>query len=369
MKLNFTKSTIKYNYCIEASNIAGLGAIEVVSSILKSLSNNIDFNKNKIYLRLPEISFWINFKDNLNPNWKIIFIKRSSNKYLRLITRCFSILSTPLSLPKCENLLILGDFPLRVSCNQLLLLHNPHLVDKSSVNSFFKFHRFVFNLNHKFVDKCIVQTDIMKSKLVYMYPHFSNMTTSILMPVNELYLNQSNRFNNNSEKTVFFYPASFYKHKNHKIIDTLLNEIYRKDINLVFNLTITETEYNSLNTINEFNHYINFLGSINQSQVIIEYQNCDALFFPSIDETYGLPLIEAMNMGKLILCADMPYARFLCENEAVYFNPNNAESLYMGIENIRQMLKDNYKPDWSIALSKLPSTWDEYTSNFLSCIK
>jgi hypothetical protein len=185
MLFNLTKPKNKYHYCIEASNIAGLGAIEVVSNILKSLSNNLDFNKHKIYLRLPEINFWVNFKDNLNPNWEIVYISRSSNKYLRLISRTFSILLAPLTLPKCENLIILGDFPLRISCNQFLLLHNTHLVERKTQNYFFQFHKFMFNSNHKFVDKCIVQTDVMKSKLHDLYTHFKNRTCTILMPVNE----------------------------------------------------------------------------------------------------------------------------------------------------------------------------------------
>lgn len=369
MLFNFKNTKNKYHYCIEASNIAGLGSIEVVSNILKSLSNNLDFNKQRIYLRLPKINFWVNFKDNLNPNWEIVFISRSSNKYFRLISRTFSILFAPFTLPKCDNLIILGDFPLRISGNQFLLLHNPHLFERNTQNYFFQFHKFMFKINHKFVDKCLVQTDVMKSKLHEMYPHFKNRTCTILMPVNELYVNQSNKSNNNIDKTTFFYPASFYKHKNHKIITTLLNEVYNIDKNIFFKLTITETEYKTLDPKVLYKQYIKCLGRINQNQVFIEYENCDALFFPSTDETYGLPLVEAMSMGKLILCADLPYARLLCEDEAVYFNPNNVESLYTGIEMIRKKLKDKYIPDWSSALSKLPHSWDEYTTHFLSCTK
>jgi glycosyltransferase involved in cell wall biosynthesis len=57
------------------------------------------------------------------------------------------------------------------------------------------------------------------------------------------------------------------------------------------------------------------------------YRSSDACVFPSICESFGHPLVEAMTMGLPIVCSDRPYARELCGEGATYVDPNRPEDL------------------------------------------
>ena len=149
----------KYN--IHATNINGLGAINVANEILTSLLplNNIE----KIY--------YSNGVKITTANDNYCFYKRIlPNPISRLIEILFSRLFF-------ENIptLVLGDIPLRGINNQVLYIHQSNLV-KPSINKFssnnlkYKLLRLLFNFNLKYVKSIIVQTDYMKENLIKSYP-------------------------------------------------------------------------------------------------------------------------------------------------------------------------------------------------------
>ncbi len=98
------------------------------------------------------------------------------------------------------------------------------------------------------------------------------------------------------------------------------------------------------------------------------YGEVDALFFPSTTESYGLPLLEAMALDIPILCSDLPYARWLCESEAIYFQPTDAKSASDAIAELRRRLMTGWRPDWSTALAKIPEDWDQVANKFIELL-
>ena len=57
----------------------------------------------------------------------------------------------------------------------------------------------------------------------------------------------------------------------------------------------------------------------------------NALIFPSLDESFGIPLIEACVYNKDILVSNKRYSRDLIQN-AIYFNPTSVDSIKLSIE-------------------------------------
>lgn len=53
---------------------------------------------------------------------------------------------------------------------------------------------------------------------------------------------------------------------------------------------------------------VHFIGRQDRAAMTAEYEDCDAVLFPSRLETWGLPITEAKNFGKPLLVADLPYA-------------------------------------------------------------
>ncbi len=57
------------------------------------------------------------------------------------------------------------------------------------------------------------------------------------------------------------------------------------------------------------------------------YALATALVMPSLVETVGLPMLEAMRCGTPVIAADRPYARDVCEDAALFFDPLNPADL------------------------------------------
>lgn len=99
------------------------------------------------------------------------------------------------------------------------------------------------------------------------------------------------------------------------------------------------------------------------------YSAADALVFPSLTESYGLPLVEAMTIGMPIVAADRPYARELCGATGIYFDPHSPASLLRALSDLRSRLDASWRPDWSAQLASLPKDWDDAAAEFLRVIQ
>jgi glycosyltransferase involved in cell wall biosynthesis len=72
---------------------------------------------------------------------------------------------------------------------------------------------------------------------------------------------------------------------------------------------------------------IEWMGVLGKSEVMKELQISDMLVFPSLCESFGLPLVEAISVNKPIVAADLPYARDVAKDCAIYFDPHSPEDL------------------------------------------
>ena len=64
---------------------------------------------------------------------------------------------------------------------------------------------------------------------------------------------------------------------------------------------------------------------INEHQIQSELTSCDVFVFPSLEESFGLSVVEAMSFLKPIVCSDIPALRevaypYACFVESQYIN-------------------------------------------------
>lgn len=67
--------------------------------------------------------------------------------------------------------------------------------------------------------------------------------------------------------------------------------------------------------------------TVSDSKLINLYQNALAFIYPSINEGFGLPILEAFSCGCPVLCSDTSCFPEVAGDAAIYFNPKDAESI------------------------------------------
>jgi glycosyltransferase involved in cell wall biosynthesis len=157
---------------------------------------------------------------------------------------------------------------------------------------------------------------------------------------------------NERKPLVFFYPTSPEKYKNYELIfNTLIsnrNVLLKAGVRFIITLDKNDSKIikNYYNILQNLQIPIEFVGRLEPNK-IYEIMTESVLIFPSLVETFGLPLLEAMTLNRRILAADLPYANeVLCGYENVsFFNPKSKEELFklMNIEIDKSLIKTGIK--------------------------
>ena len=79
---------------------------------------------------------------------------------------------------------------------------------------------------------------------------------------------------------------------------------------------------------NNLMSFIIMPGYINKKQAIYYFNNAFAYVFPSIDEGFGIPLIEAMRAQVPVICSDIEIFKEIGDDSVIYFKKQNYNDLY-----------------------------------------
>ncbi len=217
---------------------------------------------------------------------------------------------------------------------------NPDLFFRYKFVIYHLLHSIIINLFLKNTDTIIVQTKTMGKILSSAKPK-NNILIKDRIWKNiklESYLKCITQSEKNKEyycinmlkkisefNQLFFYPASLEPHKNHKILFKTFTKIEKmnfKKLKLIVTLEPKQVPFK-----NRSNKNIIFIGH-QSSKVINEvYRLVDFLIFPSLNESLGLPLIEA-NLYKLpIIASNLEYVYDVCE-PSLTFDPYSEEDIF-----------------------------------------
>ena len=85
---------------------------------------------------------------------------------------------------------------------------------------------------------------------------------------------------------------------------------------------------------------LHFLGSVSDTQLTWLYTHAEALIFPSLYEGFGLPPLEAMRLGCPVLASNAASIPEVCGDAALYFDPQDPETLLAQIEQFPSLKKE-----------------------------
>lgn len=131
------------------------------------------------------------------------------------------------------------------------------------------------------------------------------------------------------------YIAHNHPSKNIAVIAQILP--FLAGYNVKFVLTLDEDSYIKIfNGVIEQKKIIN-MGSIPHKSCPSLYAQCDALFAPTLLETFSAAYPEAMKMGKPILTSNYSFAHDVCQDDALYFDPLDPKDI---AEKIKKLIND-----------------------------
>jgi glycosyltransferase involved in cell wall biosynthesis len=116
------------------------------------------------------------------------------------------------------------------------------------------------------------------------------------------------------------------------------------------------------NYINEYNlnDYIKIPGYLNEQEIKKLYSESFIYVFPSLDEGFGIPLIESMKSEVPIICSDIEIFKEIGKDSVSYFKAGNHNDLYkklnilindgelrkklvkLGKENVKRFNRNNF---------------------------
>lgn len=79
---------------------------------------------------------------------------------------------------------------------------------------------------------------------------------------------------------------------------------------------------------------IRFLGYTSNEELAWLYSRADAFVFLSLDEGFGMPLLEALSFGTKVLASDIPVFREIMGDAAVFVDPTDLAAASAGIRSV-----------------------------------
>ena len=294
---------------IIAPNIKNGGGLELLLYFIEHIEKNYPNVKSIVYLdsSLKMIQS--------AENRQVIYMNSSFEK-IKLFSK------------KIDNSLYFGNLPpLTKSENSVVYFHNLYLLMplkklmKASMNFFIKYllqqlyiRLFINNVN---IVTC--QNDDIKEKFIKKY-NFKNVQ---LLPFFRLC--DKKVLEKNEKIYDFCYVSLAHPHKNHQRLLEACDIISRENISFSLALTIEEGHEDLIKKIKDINHknivkVVN-LGKLPKEEVCKLYAQSRCLIYPSTEETFGLGLVEAINMNLDVIASNLNYVYQSIEPSLV-FNPN-----------------------------------------------
>lgn len=79
---------------------------------------------------------------------------------------------------------------------------------------------------------------------------------------------------------------------------------------------------------------VEFMGFVEDADLLYFYAACDLFVFPSFYEGFGLPILEAMACGRAVVCSDVTAMPEVADGAAILANPHSTADLTRAIRDV-----------------------------------
>lgn len=202
------------------------------------------------------------------------------------------------------------------------------------------------------IDNFLVETEVVKARLVDKFnisPEKIYVISNSYSPAFEKRLQERKEHVSPHESiTTIFVPASFYVHKNLLILPKVLSELKKlNDTKVVLKFTVPKNSSGWEEISKSAVQYgvldqIKTVGNVPNHLICDEYLASNFVLCPSLVESSTAVFPESFIAERPLLVSDRDFARNLCEDAAVYFDPLDAVDIARKIDVVMndQQLQD-----------------------------
>jgi glycosyltransferase involved in cell wall biosynthesis len=189
----------------------------------------------------------------------------------------------------------------------------------------------------KRVDEYIVQTESLKRTFQNWYRRNEQdapPVVTVLPFMQDNVVNDSLLVERCDKQYDFIYVADGLAQKNHIMLFRAWEDLAEQNIFPSLAVTLGAEEKLLISKVNELQHAglrITNLGELPRETVLRKYHECRALIYPSLRESFGLPLVEASRFGVPILASELDYVYDVCTPDMT-FNPMSFRSMSRAIK-------------------------------------
>lgn len=166
----------------------------------------------------------------------------------------------------------------------------------------------------------------------------------------------------------FFYPAIYQIYKNHLnlIKGFCLAAAANSSSEYCLELTLDNIRFKKLMTqVGNIpkNLHVKNCGVLTRQATLQKIINAKAIIFPSLLESYGMPIAEALFFKTPVIASNLPYAQELLSNNGIFFDPYDTESIKKSILNFRS------EPECMGLSTEKFQSWSDILNAFSNSIK
>jgi len=277
----------------------------------------------------------------------IVFNKIGKNK--RFIV-CFVIERRT---TKNDIVLYLTNIPpiIKHKCKTILVQSNRFVIDNYTLSGStlktklrINAERLLFWINKNNTDYIIVQSESMSS-LLLKNGILKDKIKVIAYKNKDDDVKSLNINNCHKPSNVFLYVSSDEPHKNHKTLIEAWCLLSKEGFFPKLILTIGETSnlYELIvSSISEFKLDIDIKPNLQRNEILDLYKHSTALIYPSLFESYGLPLVEASQYKIPVLASELDYVRDILDPVET-FDPKSAKSIARSLKRFLKIKEEKTK--------------------------
>lgn len=135
-------------------------------------------------------------------------------------------------------------------------------------------------------------------------------------------------------RTQLLYVGSLYPHKNLALVLETLLELPEYTLTIVSARSVFEQKTRAHVARLGLGARVRFAGPVSDQELVKLMRRCFAVICPSLSEGFGLPGVEALASGALVIASDIPVFREIYQRAAIFFEPTRTDSLKKAITGV-----------------------------------